>query len=110
MKASLFLSTVFAFQAFAFPAALLNGGLSAEDLAKITELALNISAQHEKRQLGLGIFEPGFDAKAQKIETTGTHAYVGHKNETTFYSIGTKCLTRYRNLLERMTSVAHVLG
>ena len=60
----------------AFPAALMNEEVSAAELSRITELADKIAAESRKRQAGLGIVDVGFDAKAQKVDTSGKHAYV----------------------------------
>ncbi|CAN9323128.1 unnamed protein product [Alternaria alternata] len=81
MKASIFCgATLFSLAAFAFPANLLNNldkDISVEQLAEITELAAKISNEVQtKRQLGASILPPGFDAKAQRISTTGDHAYI----------------------------------
>lgn len=66
--------------ALAFPADLLGGGrrdLDLAELAKITELAGRISADlKEKRQIGLDIVTPRFDADAQRVDTTGKHEWV----------------------------------
>ena len=81
MKASILCgATLFSLATFAFPANLLDNldkDISAEQLAEITELAAKISNEVQtKRQLGASILPPGFDAKAQRISTTGDHAYV----------------------------------
>ena len=76
MKASLASTVFFGVQSLAFPAALLSGDLPAEELAKITSLAERISVQAQKRQLGLDLVDVGFDAKAQKPDLSGDHAYV----------------------------------
>jgi hypothetical protein len=76
MKTSLLLTTIFGLQALAFPAALMNGEVSASELERITELANKIATESKKRQAGLNIVDVGFDAKAQKIDTSGDHAYV----------------------------------
>lgn len=73
----------------AFPAELLRGrDLGLAELTKITELADRISADlKEKRQIGLDIVPPGFDADAQRVDTTGKHEFVSialtHKGEST---------------------------
>lgn len=78
MKAPLLLAGLFAIQGFAFPTAMLDGrnDISAEDLARITDLLDTVAVQSKKRQVGLDIIDVGFDAKSQKIDTTGKHAYV----------------------------------
>ena len=76
MKASLAFTVLFGVQSLAFPAALVSGDLPAEELAKITTLAERISVQAQKRQLGLDLVDVGFDAKAQKPDLSGDHAYV----------------------------------
>lgn len=91
MKASLLFTTLFSLQALAFPAALLNGDISADELAKITKLADKIASESRKRQNGLNIVNVGFDAKAQKVDTTGSHAYVSEEAKAfPIMSIGTK--------------------
>ena len=76
MKSSFIFSTLFCLQALAFPASLLNGDISAAELQKITDLAEKIAHQSKKRQAGLDILNVGFDAGAQRVDTTGNHAYV----------------------------------
>ena len=78
MKVSLLCSaTLFTLAAFAFPANVLNNQLGDEALAEITELAAKITRETKtKRQLGAAILPPGFNADAQRIDTTGRWRYV----------------------------------
>jgi hypothetical protein len=76
MKTLLLFSTFFALQAFAFPSALLRYDLSSVELQRITELADKIATASRKRQAGLDILNVGFDADAQKVDTSGEHEYV----------------------------------
>lgn len=76
MRVSLLVTTLFGVQTFAFPTALMNGDVSAVELSRITQLADKIAAESRKRQAGLGLIDVGFDAKAQKVDTSGQHAYV----------------------------------
>ena len=70
-------ASLFAASAFAFPANLLNKDISDETLAEITGLVEKIKREADvKRQLGTGVFKPGFDANAQRISTSGEHRYV----------------------------------
>ncbi|EMD94579.1 hypothetical protein COCC4DRAFT_66246 [Bipolaris maydis ATCC 48331] len=67
--------------AVAFPANLLNNGdISSETLAEINSIVARIereaAAASEKRQLGFGLVKPGFDADAQRVDTTGAHQYI----------------------------------
>lgn len=75
MKTSVLLTAIFGVQTFAFPA-LLNGNLSAEELSKITKLTEKIASESRKRQAGLNVVNLGFDAKTQKVDISGDHAYV----------------------------------
>lgn len=69
--------SLFAVSAFAFPANLLNNDISDETLAEITGLVEKVKREADvKRQLGVGIIKPGFDANAQRISTSGEHRYV----------------------------------
>ena len=76
MKSSILLSAIFGLQTLAFPAALMKGDLSADELARITELTEKIASASRKRQLGLNVVSLGFDAKTQKVDISGDHAYV----------------------------------
>lgn len=57
-------------QGFAFPST--PKSLSKDDLEKINELAARITAETKVKRTA----SPGFDAKAQWIDTTGVHAWV----------------------------------
>jgi hypothetical protein len=75
MKASLLYSaTLFASAAFAFPRNLFKNDISDETLAQITELAANITQTLAKPQIANT--KRQFDADAQRVDTTGDHAYV----------------------------------
>ncbi|ETS73861.1 hypothetical protein PFICI_14807 [Pestalotiopsis fici W106-1] len=63
--------------ATAFPTSVINSDLSNEDLARINDLAAKISADVKaKRVAGIDAIKPGFDADAQRIDTTGDHAWI----------------------------------
>ena len=108
MKASLASAVLFGVQTLAFPAALINGDLPTEELAKITVVAEKIAAQAQKRQLGLDLVDVGFDSKAQKLDTSGDHAYVS--SFRSLASIALQWLTIYRKRLVQMTFVGLVLA
>lgn len=78
MKTSLLCSaTIFSLAAFAFPANVLSADVSGATPAEITALvAKNTLEANTKRQAGLNLLKPGFDANAQRISTTGDHRYV----------------------------------
>lgn len=76
--------------AVAFPANLLNNGdISSETLAEINSIVARIereaAAASEKRQLGFGLVKPGFDADAQRVDTTGAHQYVSSPPCSSFF-------------------------
>lgn len=72
MRASTICSaTLFSLVSFAFPANFQD--ISEDSLAEITALAAKISREVEvKRNVG----KRAFDADAQRVSTTGEHAYV----------------------------------
>lgn len=75
MKASLLCSvTLFASAAFAFPANLFTNDISDAQLAQINELVANITQNLAKPQTAN--VKRQFDADAQRVDTTGEHAYV----------------------------------
>lgn len=76
MRVSFLSLAAFVLPAFAFPSALLKGDISGEELQKITELAQKIAHTSRKRQAGLKVLDVGFDAEAQRVDTTGEHEYV----------------------------------
>ena len=91
MKLSLLYSaTLLCTATFAFPASLLNGDMSPEQLAQISSLAERISreahTQKTKRQAGLGLLKPGFDAEKQRVSTTGAHRYVCFSSSLVHFS------------------------
>jgi hypothetical protein len=76
MKASLLCSaTLFSLATFAFPANLIKNDISEDTLAELTSLAAKITQDFETKQQQ-GNVKRAFDAKAQRISTTGDHAYV----------------------------------
>ena len=76
MKTSLICSaTFFSLAAFAFPANLLKGDISAEQLAELTGLARRITQEAQKKPQPAHV-KRVFDADAQHVSTTGDHAYV----------------------------------
>jgi hypothetical protein len=76
MRASLICSVALSpLASFAFPSNLLRGDISEEALAEITALATKIQRDtEEKRSFSKG--KRAFNADAQRISTTGKHAYV----------------------------------
>jgi hypothetical protein len=78
MKLSVLLSgAILPSIALAYPSKILQGDLSEEALAEISNLAGLIKKEaHIKRQLGLNVLKPGFNAKAQLISTSGEHKFV----------------------------------
>ncbi|KAI4593977.1 hypothetical protein KJ359_008765 [Pestalotiopsis sp. 9143b] len=78
MRLSLFSGVaLLALRATAFPASALNSDLSEEDLARINDLAAKITADVKaKRIAGIDAIKPGFDADAQRPDTTGDHAWI----------------------------------
>jgi hypothetical protein len=76
MRASLICSaTLFPFASFAFPANLLKGDISEDTLTEITALAAKIYRDTEV-QRDLSNAKRAFNADAQRVSTTGKHAYV----------------------------------
>lgn len=80
MRASFLSLAAFVLPALAFPSALLKGDISQAELKKITELAEKITSTSQKRQAGLNIVDVGFDAEAQRVDTSGEHEYVGARS------------------------------
>lgn len=64
----------------AYPSNLLKGDISEDALAELSALIARIGKEtkeaHTKRQFGLNIVKPIFDAKAQYISTTGENRFV----------------------------------
>lgn len=86
MKSSLLYSaTLFASAAFAFPSNLFKNDISDETLAQITELAANITQTLAKPQIANT--KRQFDADAQRVDTTGDHAYVCSDSSETRYDM-----------------------
>jgi hypothetical protein len=76
MRASLICSaTLFPLASFAFPANLLRGDISEDALAEITALAAKIHRDTETKRDSSNV-KRAFNADAQRISTTGKHAYV----------------------------------
>lgn len=73
MKLSILCSaTLFSLATYAFPAALLKGDISDATLAEITALTEKILENQQQD----GHVKRAFNSKAQRIDTTGEHAYV----------------------------------
>jgi hypothetical protein len=111
MKVSVLYSvSLFVSAALAFPANLLNGDISDETLAEINGLVAKIKREAEtKRQLGLGVLKPGFDADAQRISTTGDHRYVSFRVALSGGNVGSCADNVARLHRVRMISVDHAL-
>jgi hypothetical protein len=76
MKTSVICSAaLFSLATFAFPANLLKGDISAEQLAEFTALAERITQEAQKKPQPAHA-KRGFNADAQHVSTTGDHAYV----------------------------------
>lgn len=76
MRASLICSaSLFTAGSFAFPSNLLKGNIGEEALADITALAAKISRDAEVER-GFGNVKRAFNADAQRVSTSGKHAYV----------------------------------
>jgi hypothetical protein len=76
MRASLICSaTLFPLASFAFPANLLSGDISEDALAEITALAAKIHRDTEVKR-DFSNVKRAFNADAQRVSTTGKHAYV----------------------------------
>lgn len=76
MKASLICgAALLPLATFAFPANLLKGDISAEQLAELTALAERITQEAQKKPQPAHV-KRTFDADAQHVSTTGDHAYV----------------------------------
>jgi hypothetical protein len=76
MRASLICSaTLFSLASFAFPANLLKGDISEDTLTEITALAAKIYRDTEVKRDPSNV-KRTFNADAQRVSTTGKHAYV----------------------------------
>lgn len=87
-SASLF-STVI----FAFPASLVTKDITPETLAEITALAARIKEQAERSEQVPNVKRGGFNADAQRVSTTGDHAYVSVQRCNTILSTSMRGLT-----------------
>jgi hypothetical protein len=68
-------AALFALTTLAFPANLIKGDIDAEALAEITSFVSKITQDMNIKQQG-GPVKRAFDADAQRVSTTGEHAYV----------------------------------
>lgn len=76
MRASLICSaTLFSLASFAFPANFLKEDISEDMLTEITALATKIYREAEVER-DFGNVKRAFNADAQRVSTTGNHAYV----------------------------------
>jgi hypothetical protein len=76
MKTSLFWSASLFASAFAFPASLLNKDISDDQLAEITALAAKVKAEIQSNETRGNVKRLGFNADAQRVDTTGQWEYV----------------------------------
>jgi hypothetical protein len=76
MKTSLLWGASLFASAFAFPASLLANDISDEQLAEITALAEKVKIDLEAKQQHGNVKRLGFNADAQRVNTTGQWEYV----------------------------------